>query len=71
MKTITRPENWDSLVDIRDVHVDKSLPRQERIAEFRRQIKDPYHYRCGDFVVTAIFANNGRTLEDCLQGILR
>ena len=71
MRTTNRPENWDSLVDIRDVHVNKDLPRQERIAEFRRQIKDPYHYRCGDFAVTAVFANSGRTLEDCLQGILR
>ena len=71
MKTVTHSEDWEKLVDIRDVHVDKNLPRQERIAEFKRQIKDPYHYRCGDFTVTAIFANNGRTLEDCLRGILR
>lgn len=28
-----------SLVDIRDVTVDKELPREERITEFVRQIK--------------------------------
>lgn len=71
MNTSAQSEKWGDLVDIRDVHVNKDLPRQERIAEFKRQIKDPYHYRCGDFIVTASFANNGRTLEDCLQGILR
>ena len=58
------------LVDINDVSVDKSLPKQERIAEYVRQIKDPYHFRCGKFTVTAIFAENGVTLEDCLQRLM-
>jgi len=58
------------LVDIRDVSVDKSLPKQERIAEYVRQIKDPYHFRCGKFTVTARFAENGATLEDCLQKMM-
>ena len=51
--------------------VDKSLPKEERIADFVRQIKNPYRFRCGDFVVNASFARNGATLEDCLRGILR
>lgn len=33
-----------SLVDIRDVTVDKELPREERITEFVRQIKNPYRF---------------------------
>ena len=61
----------DELVDIREVSVDKNLPKEERIAAFIRQIKNPYRFRCGDFVVNACFAGNGVTLEDCLQGILR
>lgn len=59
------------LVDIRDVRVDKALPRQERIASFVRQIKDPYNFRCGEFIIRVGFANNGATLEDRLHGILR
>ena len=59
------------LVDIRDVHVDKTLPRQERIASFIRQIKDPYHFRCGEYTIHVKFANNGATLENRLHGILR
>ena len=59
------------LVDIRTVAVDKSLPKEERIADFVRQIKNPYRFRCGDIVVNACFAGNGITLEECLQGILR
>jgi len=62
--------NTDSLVDIRDVRVDKNLPRQERIAEYVRQIKNPYHFRCGKFIVTARFAGDGPLLEDCLRGII-
>lgn len=58
------------LVDIRDVSVDKSLTRKERIIEFVRQIKNPYHFRCGKFEITARFAENSPTLEECLQGIL-
>ena len=59
-----------SLVDIRDVSVDQSLPKEERIAEFLRQIKNPYCFRCGKFTVRVQFADNGLSLEDCLKQIL-
>ena len=58
------------LVDIREVQVDKSMPRDERVAEFVRQIRNPYHFRCGKFEVTARFAEDGPTLEECLQRII-
>jgi len=58
------------LVDIRTVTVDKNLTKQERIAEFIRQIKNPYRFKCGKFTVTARFAENGATLEECLQRIM-
>ncbi len=61
----------DTLPDIRDVQVDKTLPKEERIASFVKQIGDPYRFRCGDFIVNAVFSADGPTLEDCLQGILR
>jgi hypothetical protein len=58
------------LVDIRDVQVDKNLSERERIAEYRRQIKDPCHFKCGKFTVTARFAEDGVRLEDCLRQAL-
>lgn len=61
----------EELVDIREVAVDKELPKAERIAAFVRQIKNPYRFRCGDFVVNACFTQGGATIEECLQGILR
>ena len=59
------------LIDIRDVSVNKELPRDERITEFIRQIKDPYCFKCGRFTVRASFAADGATLEDCIKGIIR
>ena len=58
------------LVDIRTVSVDKALPREERIAEFIRQIKNPYRFKCGKFTVNARFSNDGPSLEDCLRRLM-
>lgn len=60
----------EPLVDIRDVHVDPGLPKDERIKEYLRQIKNPYCFKCGNFTVHARFAKDGPTLEDCLKQIL-
>ena len=62
--------NPTALVDIRTVSVDKNLPKEERIAEFLRQIKDPYHFKCGKFIVTATFSQDGPSLEDCLRRLM-
>ena len=71
MNTTTQPEDRDALVDIRNVSVNKDLPKEERIAAFVKQIKNPYRFRCGDFVINACFSSGGTTIEDCLKGILQ
>ena len=58
------------LADIRDVSVDPALSKEERVAEFLRQIKNPYCFKCGKFTVRAQFSQNGISLEDCLKQIL-
>jgi hypothetical protein len=58
------------LVDIRTVSVDKTMPREARIAEFIRQIRNPYKFKCGKFTVTAKYADTGLTLEDCLMQMI-
>ena len=63
-------DNRAGLVDIRDVSVDKNLPRQERIAEYIRQIKDPYCFKCGNFTITARYSEKGPTLEECLERMM-
>ena len=62
--------NQNELVDINDICVDKSLPKKERIAEYVRQIKDPYHFKCGNFTVSVSYADNAISLEDCIAGIM-
>ena len=71
MNTTRLSEDHNELVDIRDVSVNKDLPKEERIADFVKQIKNPYRFRCGDFVINVCFASGGTTIEDCLKGILR
>ena len=71
MNTAAHTEDCNALVDIRDISVNKDLPKEERIAAFVKQIKNPYRFRCGDFVINACFASGGTTIEDCLKGILR
>ena len=61
----------EELVDIRDVNVEKNLPKEERIQAFLQQIKNPYRFRCGNFIINTTFSDSGATLEECLQGILR
>jgi hypothetical protein len=60
----------DSLVDIKDVSVDRTLPKSERIVEYVRQIKNPFCFKCGKYTIRARFAENGPSLEDCLQRLV-
>lgn len=60
----------EPLVDIREVSVDPGLPKEERIAEFLRQIGNPYCFKCGKFTVHAQYTPGGPSLEDCLKQIL-
>lgn len=62
--------NSDTLVDINDISVNKDLPKPERIKEYIRQIKNPYRFKCGNFVVTAKYSDKGLSIEDCLQSII-
>lgn len=60
----------DNLVDIRTISVDPTLPREDRIAEFVRQIGNPYLFRCGNIIIHAHYAQNGPSLEECLKQAL-
>lgn len=67
IRTVDREE----LVDIRDVSIDRTLPKEERVRSFVQQIKNPYCFRCGDVIVKTSFANTETTLEDCIEHYLR
>ena len=65
-----RTVDRDTLMDIRDVQVDRTLPRGQRFADFLRQIGNPYCYRCGKMVVKISFSDTEATLEDRLEHYL-
>lgn len=60
----------NTLVDIREVKVNQKLPQPERVADYIKQIKNPYCYRHGDFIVKICFSNSKVTLTDRLKEAL-
>lgn len=72
MKNIDiRTVNPDTLVDINDTKVKEELPKEERILDFIRQIRNPYCFRCGKVVVKISFHDTDATLEDRMENLLR
>ena len=65
-----RTVDREGLADIGDVHIDSALPREERFADFLRQIGNPYCYRCGKAVVKISFADTDATLDDRMEHYL-
>ena len=63
IRTVPREE----LAEIGDVQIDNHAPLQERFADFMRQVKNPYCYRCGKVVVKVSFADTEKTLEDRIE----
>jgi len=55
-----------SLVDLKDVYINKNLVGHERLLDYVRQIGNPYCYIYKGVVIKERFSNNGKTFEDCL-----
>lgn len=58
----------ESLVDIRDIKIDASKSREERISDYIRQVKNPYCFQCNGIIVKMNFSQSEETLEDKLAG---
>lgn len=61
-----RTVDKNTLVDVEDVQVRMDLPKEERIAEYLRQIKNPYCYLSHGMIIKISFAGKD-TLERCLE----
>lgn len=55
------------LADILEIEIDKDLSGTDKKREFIRQIKNPYLYRQGEYVVKLSFADTDATLTDRLK----
>lgn len=71
-KDVTGEINTDiaALVDIRDIEIDGNLPTEERVREFVRQVKDPYHFRVGAVAVRVSYTNESSTLNDNITAMI-
>jgi len=71
-KYIRKPQIYtDGLVDIRDIHIDSTLPVEEKLKSYIEQIKNPYRYRVGDIVVNIRFADTNRTFTEALVSVFK
>ena len=66
----SRKELLDSLVDIRDVKIDRSMPVEERMKSYVEQIKNPYMFKVGSTVVRVSYANTQATINDNFVNLL-
>ncbi len=72
MKNVdVRTVDRDSLVDINTIVIDESLSKEERAAEFLRQIKNPYCFRVGKVVVKNVYSDDGVSLEERFEQFAR
>lgn len=51
-----------SLVDIRHVYIDPTLPPDKRWKKYLHDIQNPTHFLCGPVTVQIYFTTNGKDL---------
>ncbi|MCI8388367.1 MAG: hypothetical protein HFE63_07900 [Clostridiales bacterium] len=61
----------NTLVDIRDVKINHELPKEERILDYIRQIKNPYCFKHGKIIVKVSFSDTEDTFEQKFESYLR
>ena len=61
----------NTLVDLKDVRVDKTLPYEQRALEYVRQIKNPYCFKYDGAVVRLRFPETGPTFGEILCNLLK
>jgi len=69
-ETDVRTVDPAALVDIQDVTVNTSLPKEARLLDYLEQIKNPYCFKHGKTVVKVSFADTEASLEDRLERYL-
>ena len=72
MKAVdVRTVDPETLVDVTKIKIDESLSKEERVAEFLRQVKNPYCFRVGNMVVKNVYSNDGVSLRERFEQFAR
>ena len=66
----SRKELLDSLVDIRDVKIDRSMSVEDRMKSYVEQIKNPYMFKVGNTIVRVSYSNTQSTINDNFVNLL-
>lgn len=62
-----READRETLADILEIEIDRGLSEADRKREFLRQMKNPYLYKQGEYIVKLSFADTDATLTDRLK----
>lgn len=61
----------EEIINIEDIKVNTALPKEARIKQFVKEIKNPYRFMVDDMIVNVAFTDNRNTLQDRLQQYLQ
>lgn len=62
--------NPEELVDIREVNINSKLQQTRRVQDFVSQIKNPYCYKYGKYIVKIGFEDTDVTITDRLRELI-
>lgn len=57
----------ESLVELSSITINPDLKKEERLAEYIQQIRNPYCFVCDGIVVKVSFNKTGKSLEETLS----
>ncbi len=60
-----------SLIDIKDIEINRDLQPSERIEEFIKSVINPYLFKCEGMIVESVFSTSDHTLTDRLKQYFR
>ena len=64
MKNMDISQTNPELIELTEIQIDESLPKQERILDFIKKIKNPYCFKCNGVMIKLEFSNEGLSFED-------
>jgi len=64
MKNMDISQIDTELMELTEIQIDESLPKQERILDFIKKIRNPYCFKCNGVIIKLEFSNEGMSFED-------
>mgnify|MGYP001053707350 CR=1 FL=1 len=65
-KVDIRTVDTSTLADIGKIRIDRTLPKEERLLAFMREVRNPFCFICNGMVVKTSFSDTDESLENKL-----